>query len=216
MDNTILMILSCYQGEMYVVSNFLSLSPTFLLSLSELIYVSIERWHCPNVIPGTFCGGFVTNKTQQVPKSWQLKWWRYHICYEKRCFIKVLQIVILNMMLISSLTFYLEGFVTVHDIVNTQRWQLKGNVWNILQQNMILSYTFKMRQDYLSTSYLNQKYFPSERSETREIWIDPSNVCWDYLVSLWKHIMIFFSHLSQFNMKYRENMRNLVKVEHGC
>ena len=31
--------------------------------------------------------------------------------------------------------------------------------------NIILSYAFKMRQDYLSTSYLDQKYLPSERSE---------------------------------------------------
>ena len=33
-----------------------------------------------------------------------------------------------------------------------------------------------MRQDYLSTRYLDQKYLPSESSETGEIWIDPSNV----------------------------------------
>ena len=62
-----------------------------------------------------------------------------------------------------------------------------------------LSYAFKMRQDYLSTSYWDQKYLPSERSETREIWIDPSNVCWDNPVSFWMHMMIFFSHLSLFN-----------------
>ena len=30
---------------------------------------------------------------------------------------------------------------------------------------IILSYAFKMRQDYLSTSYLDQKYLPSEQSE---------------------------------------------------
>ena len=36
-----------------------------------------------------------------------------------------------------------------------------------------------MRQDYLSTSYLDKKYLPSERSKMREIWIDPSYVCWD-------------------------------------
>ena len=30
---------------------------------------------------------------------------------------------------------------------------------------IILSYAFKMRQDYLSTSYLDQIYLPSERSE---------------------------------------------------
>ena len=35
--------------------------------------------------------------------------------------------------------------------------------------NIRLSYAFKMRQDYLSTSYLDQKYLPSERSEKREI-----------------------------------------------
>ena len=39
----------------------------------------------------------------------------------------------------------------------------------ILLWFIILSYAFKMRQDYLSTSYLDQKYLPSERSETREI-----------------------------------------------
>ena len=60
-----------------------------------------------------------------------------------------------------------------------------------------------MRQDYLSTSYLDQKHLVSERSETREIWIDPSNVCWDNLVSFWRHMMIFFSHLSLF---YRWNI----------
>ena len=32
-----------------------------------------------------------------------------------------------------------------------------------------LPYAFKMGQDYLSTSYLDQKCLPSERSETREI-----------------------------------------------
>ena len=36
-------------------------------------------------------------------------------------------------------------------------------------ETIILSYAFKMRQDYLGTSYLDQKYLPSERSETREI-----------------------------------------------
>ena len=34
-----------------------------------------------------------------------------------------------------------------------------------LDSLIILSYAFKMRQDYLSTSYLDQKYLPSERSE---------------------------------------------------
>ena len=34
---------------------------------------------------------------------------------------------------------------------------------------IILPYAFKMRRDYLSTSYLDQKYLPSERSDTREI-----------------------------------------------
>ena len=81
---------------------------------------------------------------------------------------------------------------------------------------IILSYAFKMRQDYLSTSYLDQKYLPSERSETREIWIDPSNVCWDNHVSFWMHMMIFFSHLSLFNRwNILENMRKLVKVKPG-
>ena len=59
-----------------------------------------------------------------------------------------------------------------------------------------LPYAFKMRQDYLSTSYLDQKYLTSERSEMREIWIDPSNVCWDNPVSSLRHMVIFFSYLS--------------------
>ena len=33
---------------------------------------------------------------------------------------------------------------------------------------IILSYAFKMRQDYLSTSYLDPKYLPGEQSEMRE------------------------------------------------
>ena len=38
----------------------------------------------------------------------------------------------------------------------------------VIYNTIILSYDFKMRQDYLSTSYLDQKYLPSERSETTE------------------------------------------------
>ena len=48
-----------------------------------------------------------------------------------------------------------------------------------------------------------KKYLQSERSEMRQIWIDPSNVCWDHLDSFWKHIMIIFSHRSLF---YRWNI----------
>ena len=81
---------------------------------------------------------------------------------------------------------------------------------------IILSYAFKMRQDYLSTSYLNQKYLPSERSETREIWIDPSNVCWDNPVSFLKAYDIFLTPFTILQMKYLENMTKPVKVEHGC
>ena len=66
--------------------------------------------------------------------------------------------------------------------------------------NIRLPYAFKMRQDYLSTSYLDQKYLPSERSETREIWIDPSNVCWDNPVSSLRHMVIFFSYLSPWKL----------------
>ena len=64
--------------------------------------------------------------------------------------------------------------------------------------SIILSYAFEMRRDYLRTSYVNKKYPPSERSEMREIWNDKSNVCWDNLVSFWKHMFIFFSYLSLF------------------
>ena len=76
--------------------------------------------------------------------------------------------------------------------------QRKSQFYDIRVEIIILSYAFKMRQDYLSTNYLDQKYLPSERSKTREIWMDPSNVCWDNLVSFWRHMMIFFSHLHYF------------------
>ena len=92
-----------------------------------------------------------------------------------------------------------ESFSYYTDII------IYGNIWEweweymgIYGHIIILSYAFKMRQDYLSTSYLDQKYLPSERSETSEIWIDQSNVCWDNLVSFWKHMMIFLPHLSLF------------------
>ena len=44
-----------------------------------------------------------------------------------------------------------------------------------------------MRQDYLSTSYLDQKYFLSE------LWIDPSNICGDNLDNF-ESILWYFSH----------------------
>ena len=69
-------------------------------------------------------------------------------------------------------------------------WLSKKNIVVLLTLGIIkLPYAFKMRQDYLSTSYLDQKYLPSERSETREIWIHPSNMCWDNPVSSLRHMV---------------------------
>ena len=81
---------------------------------------------------------------------------------------------------------------------SSEEYQRKSQFYDMPVEIIILSYAFKMRQDYLSTSYLDQKYLPRERSKTREIWMDPSNVCWDNLVSFWRHMMIFFSHLHYF------------------
>ena len=72
-----------------------------------------------------------------------------------------------------------------------------------ITNNIILSYAFKIRQDYLSSSYLDKTYLLSKRSEMMEIWIDQSNVCWDNLFSCQKHMIIFFSYLSLF---YRWNL----------
>ena len=65
--------------------------------------------------------------------------------------------------------------------------------------NIILSYAFKMRQDYLSTSYLDQKYLPSERSERGRYELIQVMRAEIIFVSFGKHMMIFFSHLSLFN-----------------
>ena len=43
--------------------------------------------------------------------------------------------------------------------------------------SLILIYYHMPSQNYLSISYLDQKYLLSEQSELREISIDPSNVC---------------------------------------
>ena len=51
------------------------------------------------------------------------------------------------------------------DVVYACCWWFKCKLLGFIR----LPYAFKMRQDYLSTSYLDQKYLPSERSETREI-----------------------------------------------
>ena len=66
-----------------------------------------------------------------------------------------------------------------------------------------------MRRDYLSTSYLDQKYLPSERSDTREIWIDPSNVCWDNLsLILMAYGDIFLIPFTILQMKSDQNVVN--------
>ena len=58
---------------------------------------------------------------------------------------------------------------------------------------IILSYAFKMRQDYLSTSYLDQKYLPSERSETREIFLIQVTSA-EIILSHFEGIWWYFSH----------------------
>ena len=62
------------------------------------------------------------------------------------------------------------------DIASSMYHGLPGEVeWGLclettmMQDYNITIYAFKMRRDYLSTSYLDQKYLPSEQSDTREI-----------------------------------------------
>ena len=89
-------------------------------------------------------------------------------------------------------------------------WYLYYFIWFVEKfQIIILPYAFKMRRDYLSTSYLDQKYLPSERSETREIWIDPSNVCWDNLsLILMAYGDIFLIPFTILQMKSDQNVVN--------
>ena len=66
-----------------------------------------------------------------------------------------------------------------------------------------------MRRGYLRTSYFDKKYLPSERSETREIWIDPSNVCWDNLSLIFKaYDNIFLIPFTILQMKSDQNVVN--------
>ena len=66
-----------------------------------------------------------------------------------------------------------------------------------------------MRQDYLSTSYLDKKYFQSEQSEMIEMWIDPSNVCWDNPVSIFEaYNNIFLIPFTILQMKSDQNVVN--------
>ena len=77
-----------------------------------------------------------------------------------------------------------------------------------LVYNNILLYAFKMRQDYLGTSYLDQKYLPGEQSKRREIWIDPSHVCWDNCCLILKaYDEIFLTPFLILQMKYLQNIR---------
>ena len=58
---------------------------------------------------------------------------------------------------------------------------------------IILSYAFKMRQDYLSTSYLDQKYLPSERSERGRYELIQVT-CAEIILSHFEGIWWYFSH----------------------
>ena len=58
---------------------------------------------------------------------------------------------------------------------------------------IILSYAFKMRQDYLSTSYLDQKYLPSERSERGRYELIQVT-CAEIILSHFESIWWYFSH----------------------
>ena len=53
----------------------------------------------------------------------------------------------------------------------------------------ILSYALKMRQDYLSTRYLDQFISPSFRYTHSGDIFDPSNYCWDNPVLFWMHMI---------------------------
>ena len=58
---------------------------------------------------------------------------------------------------------------------------------------IILSYAFKMRQDYLSSSYLDQKYLPSERSERGRYELIQVT-CAEIILSHFECIWWYFSH----------------------
>ena len=65
---------------------------------------------------------------------------------------------------------------------------------NVCQSYLIiLSYAFKMRQDYLSTSYLDQKYLPSERSERGRYELIQVT-CAEIILSHFESIWWYFSH----------------------
>ena len=59
--------------------------------------------------------------------------------------------------------------------------------------HIILSCAFKMRQDYLSTSYLDQKYLPSERSERGRYELIQVT-CAEIILSHFESIWWYFSH----------------------
>ena len=94
-------------------------------------------------------------------------------------------------------------------MVPVQEINIISHAFNSNWDTIILPYAFKMRRDYLSTSYLDQKYLPSERSDTREIWIDPSNVCWDNLsLILMAYGDIFLIPFTILQMKFDQNALN--------
>ena len=63
----------------------------------------------------------------------------------------------------------------------------------VIVKHIILSYAFKMRQDYLSTSYLDQKYLPSERSERGRYELIQVT-CAEIILSHFEGIWWYFSH----------------------
>ena len=70
---------------------------------------------------------------------------------------------------INSHTFLIDNHVRLNSSQNASYTEDVCDMHSPMCDIIRLPYAFKMRQDYLSTSYLDQKYLPSERSETREI-----------------------------------------------
>ena len=80
------------------------------------------------------------------------------------------------------------------DSINPRPYPLAVNIsFSLTAETIILSYAFKMRQDYLSTSYLDQKYLPSERSERGRYELIQVT-CAEIILSHFESIWWYFSH----------------------
>ena len=79
-------------------------------------------------------------------------------------------------------------------------------------ENIILSYAFKMRQDYLSSSYLDQKYLPSERSERGRyelIQVTCAEIILSHFECIWRYFSHTFHYLTdEISWKYEKTCQS--------